>query len=157
MDELQAGVESSFAALPQPSVLAALHNPALEHHLEGMQLAALGDLHRHALTQELAHALHEGLTHVAAVAQHAWQPLSPDLQRSSACNAPCNPSPEPWSLPPHLGVHRNVTLDPKDLLARVIALQGRPVHVFHALRVHDQARAASVAPRYLSGRVNLFF
>lgn len=79
MDELQTGVEPSLAVLPQPSVLlqpgkAALHDPALWHDLEGMQFAALGDLHRHMLAQPFAHPLREGLTRVAAIAQNALHP-----------------------------------------------------------------------------------
>lgn len=56
-----------------------------------------------------------------------------------------------------LGVHRNVALDPTDLLASVIALQPRRVRVLHALRVDDQERAACVAPQFLAGRANLIF
>ena len=56
-----------------------------------------------------------------------------------------------------LGVHRDVALDARDLLACVIALQARRVRVLHALRVHDQERAAGVAPQFLAGRANLIF
>lgn len=49
MGELQAGVEQSLAALPQPSVLlqsseVTLNDPALGHDLEGVQFAALANL-----------------------------------------------------------------------------------------------------------------
>ena len=56
-----------------------------------------------------------------------------------------------------LGVHRDVALDARDLLACVIALQARRVRVLHALRVHDQERAAGVAPQFLAGRASLIF
>ena len=77
MDELQAGIEPALAVLPQPSVLlqpckAALHYPTLWHDLEGVQLAAFGDLHCDLFTQCVAYALRKGLTHIAAIAQHAF-------------------------------------------------------------------------------------
>jgi len=48
-----------------------------------------------------------------------------------------------------------VTLDARDFLARAMAL----VHgcVLHALRVHAQKCAASLAPRFLPGRASLIF
>ncbi len=54
MDELQAGVEFALAVLPQPSVFlqpgkTALDDLALGHDLEGVQFAALGNLHRELL------------------------------------------------------------------------------------------------------------
>ncbi len=76
MNELQAGIEFSLAVLPQPPILlqpgkAALHHPALGDHRELVQFTALGNLHRDSLAQYLLHALHEGLTHITAVGQHA--------------------------------------------------------------------------------------
>ncbi|SFU31224.1 hypothetical protein SAMN05216339_101286 [Nitrosomonas eutropha] len=50
-----------------------------------------------------------------------------------------------------LGIYRDMTFDARYLLACVIALLARCVRVLHALRVHDQERAASVAPQLLSG------
>lgn len=45
-----------------------------------------------------------------------------------------------------LRVDGDMALDPRNLLARVIALLACRVGVLHALRVHDQERAAGVAP-----------
>ena len=79
MDELQAGVEQTLAVLPQPSVLvqpskAALDDPAFGHDLEGVQLAAPGNLHRDALTEDVTHALRERLADVASIDQQAlWE------------------------------------------------------------------------------------
>ena len=56
-----------------------------------------------------------------------------------------------------LGVHCNVALDARDLLACVIALQARRIRVLDALRVQYQERRAGVAPLFLSGRANLIF
>ena len=75
MNELQAGVEPAFTVFPQPAIFfqprkATLDHPAFRHDLEGMQLTSLGNLHRDVLSQRLSHALREGLTRVAAVAQH---------------------------------------------------------------------------------------
>jgi len=50
-----------------------------------------------------------------------------------------------------------VTLDTRDLLARVIALQDRRVGILDALRVHNQERAAGVASLFYTGRANLIF
>ena len=55
------------------------------------------------------------------------------------------------------GVHCNVTLDARNLLARVIAFEARCISVLDALRVNDQERAAGAAPQFLSGRTNLIF
>jgi len=41
----------------------------------------------------------------------------------------------------NVSVHRNMALDTRYFLARVIALQGRCVRVLHSLRIHDQERA----------------
>jgi len=84
MDELQAGVEPAFAVLPQAPILlkpgkAAFDNPAFGHDLEGMQLTTLGDLYRHVLAQNLAHALCKRLAHIAAVAQYALYSLKARL------------------------------------------------------------------------------
>ena len=51
----------------------------------------------------------------------------------------------------------DVVLDARDLLARVIALHTRRIRALYALCVHDQERAANVAPLFLSGRANLIF
>ncbi len=73
MEELQAGVELSLAVFP-PSLIflqpgeAAFDRPTLGHYLEGMQFAALGDLHCRVLTQHLLYALFKGLSYIATVA-----------------------------------------------------------------------------------------
>ena len=51
----------------------------------------------------------------------------------------------------------DVVLDARDLLARVIALHTRRIRVLYALRVHDQERAAGVAPVSLGPRQPDFF
>ena len=76
MDELQAGVELSLAVFPQSPILfqprkTAFNNPAFGHHLERVQFAAPGNLHRDLLTQNGAHALGERRSGIAAVAQHS--------------------------------------------------------------------------------------
>ncbi len=126
-----------------------------------MQLASLCNLHRDVLAQNFLRALHKGPTHVAAVAQQALHLLEPALatlqclQRSFAIghlgrgHGYCM-----WQT---LRIHCNVAFDARDFLACVIALEGRCVRVLHALRVHDQVRAACVAPLFLSGRANLIF
>lgn len=56
-----------------------------------------------------------------------------------------------------LRINRNVALDARDLLARVIALQTCRVRVLDALRVHDRERRACVAPLFHTGLANLIF
>ena len=60
MDELQAGVEVTFAVFPQPPILlqprkAALNHPTLGDDGKLVQLAAFGYLHRDILAQYLLH------------------------------------------------------------------------------------------------------
>jgi hypothetical protein len=56
-----------------------------------------------------------------------------------------------------LGIDGDMTLDPRHLLACVIALLAARVRVLHALCVHDQKRAASLAPLFLAGHANPIF
>ena len=51
----------------------------------------------------------------------------------------------------------DVVLDARDLLARVIALHTRRIRALYALCVHDQERAAGVAPVSLGPRQPDFF
>lgn len=93
VNELQAGVEPAFAVFPQLPVLvqpskAALHDSALGHHLEGVQLTAFDDLHRDVFAQDLAQTLHEGQAHIAAVAQHASPSLRPRLAMAKCLQHP---------------------------------------------------------------------
>lgn len=166
MDELQAGVERALAVLPQPSVLfqpreAAFDDPALGHDLEGVQFAAFGDLHRDLLAQDLSYALGERLSGIAAIAQqvlHVSQvrlATMQALERAFAIGHFRRRHRD--SVRQALGIDGDVTLDTRDLLAGVIALLAGRVRVLHALRIHDQERAASVAPLSLAGRANLIF
>ena len=150
VDELQAGVEQPLAVLPQPPVLlqprkAALHYPALGHHFERMQFASLCDLHVNMLAQYLSHALGERSAYVAAVTQHNLHPTQRSfavlqcLQGPFAVRYLCRGYRN--SMRQSLGIHCNVALNARNLLARVIAFVGRRVRILHALRVHDQERA----------------
>ena len=87
MDELQAGVEPALTVLPEPPALlqpgkVARDNPASGHDLEGVQFTKLGNLHRDHLTQYLARTLREGLTHIGAVTQYAFDLSEPRLTAS---------------------------------------------------------------------------
>ena len=166
MDELQAGIEQPLTVLPPPPVLlqpgkAALDDPALGHHFECVQLAALGDLHRDMLTQDVTHALREGRSHITGVCQQALYPRQRGLAALERLQRPLSVRHlgrrHRHGMGKSLGVHRNVALDPADLLARVIALARRRVRVLHALRVDDQDRAAGVAPQSRAGHANLIF
>ena len=85
--------------LLQP-VKAALNHPALRHDLEGVQFAALGDLHRDMFAKRLAHALCKRLARVAAVAQHALsQGQAPPCSVPAPLTPLCGPSPQQSSPP----------------------------------------------------------
>ena len=166
MDELQAGVEPALAVLPQAPVLlqpreAALDDPALGHDLEGVQFAPLGNLHCDVLAHNLSHPLRKGLARVAAVGQHICHFAQPALAALeclqctlAVCDVRCGDS---HRMRQSQRIHRNMALDTRDLLACVIAFEARRISVLHALRVHDQERAAGVAPQFLAGRANLIF
>lgn len=53
-----------------------------------MQLTALGNLHCHALAEDLAHALREGLPHIAAVAQQALHSVKPGFATTQRLQRP---------------------------------------------------------------------
>jgi hypothetical protein len=59
-----------------------------------------------------------------------------------------------WQL---LRIHRNMVLNTRNLLARVITLLVRRIRVLHTLRVYDQIGYAGVAPLSHTGRANLIF
>ena len=84
MDELQTGIEMSFAVFPQSPVLvqpgkASFNHPPLGNDCEFVQFAARGNLHRHMLTQCFLHALRKRLARVAAVGQHTLNPTQARL------------------------------------------------------------------------------
>ena len=166
MHKLQAGVEPPLAVLQQPPVFlqprkAALDHPALGNHRKLVQLAALGNLHRYFLPQRLAHTQRKRLSRVPAVAQHALHfaqiclAAFERLQRPLAIRHLCRGHDN--SMRKALRVHCNVSLDPRDFLARVIPFEACRVRVLDALRINDQERRAGVAPQFLSGRANLIF
>lgn len=126
-----------------------------------MQLAALGDLHRDLLAQDLSYAFGERFSGIAAIAQQALH-LSQvrlatiqGLERAFAVGHFRRRHRD--RMRQALGIDGDVTLDPRDLLARVITLVAGRVRVLHALCVRDQERAASAAPLSLAGRANLIF
>ncbi len=166
MNELQAGIEFTLAVFPQPPILlqpgkAALNNPAFGHDLEGMQLTPLGNLHCDGLSQDFPHAFGKWFSGVAAVAQQTLyfpQARPAVLQRLQCAFAigylrrrHRNGMRQP------LRIDRDMAFDARYFLASVITLLTRRVRVLHALRVHDQERAVSVAPLFLAGRANLIF
>ena len=139
----------------------AFNNPTLRHHLERVQFAAPGNLHADVLAKNGAYPLDERRSGIAAVAQYARDlrqirgAALKRLQRTLAIRDLGGRHGN--GVRQTLGINRNVPLDPRDFLARVIALLSSAIRVLHALRVHDQERAAGGAPLFLSSRANLIF
>ena len=105
--------------------------------------------------------LRKGLARVAAVGQHICHFAQPALAALECLQCTlavrdvrCGDS---HRMRQSQRIHRNMALDARDLLACVIAFEARRISVLHALRVHDQERAAGVAPQFLAGRANLIF
>ena len=166
MNELQAGIELALAVFPQPSVFfqprkTAFNNPTLRHHLERVSLTALGDLHADVLAKNGAYPLDERRSGISAIAQYARDPSQTRrvalkrLQRTLAIRDLGGRHGN--GVRQALCINRNVPLDPRDFLACVIPLLSSAIRVLHALRVHDQERAAGVAPLFLASRANLIF
>ena len=157
MDELQTGIEMSLAVFPQSPVLvqpgkAALDYPALGDYRKLVKFAALGNLHRDLLPQGFFDRLHKWLTHIAAISKHALHLDQVSLAAPQRLQRPlavrylsrCHGD-GVWQA---LCVHRNVALDARDFLARVIPLERCRVRVLHALRIHDQERRLCAAPQF---------
>ena len=73
---MQAGIELSFAVLPEPAALLQpgerpLHHPSLRQHHEGVQFVAFHHFHRGS--QQASHPSSKGLPGVAPIHQHVLQ------------------------------------------------------------------------------------
>ena len=161
---LQAGIELSFAVLPEAAALlqpgeGPLYHPAFRQHYESVQFIAFHHFHRGS--QQVQHRRGKGLPGVSAVNHHILHPAQvyPALFQHRQGPGPVgniggghmNRMGQP------LAVHRDVPLDPRHLLACVIALVPGTVGVPDTLGVHD-AEAGLPAPTIaLPGRANRFF
>ena len=140
----RAGIELPFAVLPESAALfqpgeRPLHHPSLRQHHEGVQFAAFHHFHRGS--QQALHRSGKGLPSVTPVHQHVL-----DLVEAGPVFVKHRQSPGPvgniggshvYRMGQSLRVHRDMTLDSRHLLARVIALVPGGVRVLHALGVHD--------------------
>ena len=161
MNELQAGIEFSFAVLPESAAFlqpseGAFDDPALGQHGKGMQFIAFDHLNRGL--QALLYAVGEGLPGVAAIDQHAFnaleiRPAAVDRLQGAATIRDLRRG-HGDGMGQSLRVHRDVTLDAGHLLACVVSLLFSAVGVFHALRVNDQEAGYGVAPLFLAGLAN---
>lgn len=131
------------------------------HYLKSVKLAALCNLHLHMLAQQLLDSHGKGVAGIARIGEYhlnCTQRSLAALKRLQSTLAIC-----------HIGcrhrngmsqakcVHRNMALDARDFLARVIALKARSVRVFDALRINNHERARFAAPLSASGHANLIF
>ena len=164
MDELQAGVESSLAVLPQaPTFLqppkGSFCHTALGQDDKSVQFISLDHLHRRA--QPLFHAVRKRLSGVASVDQHAFN--GPQIgcatihrgQRAVAIGHIGRGDRD--GVRQALRIDGDVPLDAGNFLARVVPLQLRTVGVLHALRVNDQEAGHAVASLFDAGRADLIF
>jgi len=141
MDELGTGIELAFAAFPQSPVFfqpseAALDDPALGHDLESMQFIAPGDLHGDVFTQNGFDPLRKGIARITAITQYALHlPQMPHVAfpcLSCARSIPLIGGADRQRMGQAHRIDRNVALDARDFLARIIALVHRCVGVLHA-------------------------
>ena len=164
MNELQAGIEFSFAVFPEPAALfqpteGTFDDPAFRQHGKGMQFIALDDLD--GGFQTLRYAIGEGLAGVAAIDQHAFNSLQ---IRPAAVDGLQGPAAVGYlgsgnrdGMGQALRIHPDVPFHAGDLLACVVALVFSAVGVLHALRVNDQEAGHDVAPKFGAGLANRFF
>lgn len=164
MDELQAGIEFTFAVLPKPAALfqpgeGPFDFPAFGQHRKGVHFIALDDLH--CGLQALHDAVGKGLPGVAAIDQHAfhqfqiWPAVVNGLQ--SAVGIGHLRRRHGDGVRQSLRVHRDVSFDAGNLLARVISLMFVTIGVLYALRIHDQKAGHGVASLFgadLANRVS---
>lgn len=124
-----------------------------------MKLIALGNLNRRA--QRAQHLIGKVFARVTAISQHARHGLQLALTafKGHDCTGPVADigSGNRHSMRQPLGVHREMTLDPGDLLACVVSLAARRVTVLHALCVDDQKAWRGVPLQFHAGRANLIF
>ena len=157
---LQAGIELSFAVLPESAALfqpgeRPLHHPSLWKHHEGVQFVALHHFHRGS--QQALHRSGKGLSGVTPVHQHVLH-LTEGRRRSNIAKAPARSvtSAVVTCIAWGLRVHRDVTLDSRHLLACVIALV-LGGSVFLALGVHDTEAGALSVHCFVGPRQPIFF
>ena len=164
MDHLQAGIQLSFAILPESAAFfepceGAFDDPSLGHDSKGVQFASLRDLH--GRPDLLLDRLGEWSARVTSVHQHA-----PDLGKvasvaveglQSAIAVRYHGRRDGNRVRQTLHIDGDVALDTRDLLARIVALLPGRAGVLHALRVNDQEAGGGAPP--LSGAVlaNRFF
>ncbi len=158
MDHLEAGVQFSFAVLPESSAFfepceGAFDDPSLGHDGEGVKFAALGDLHRRA--KLLLHGFGKWLARVAAIHQYAAdvpQVAGAAVERGQGAVAVGHVGRRDGDgMRQTLRVDRDMALDAGDFLACVVALLAGCIGVLHALRINDQEAGRGAAP--LSGAV----
>ena len=164
MNELQAGIELALAVLPESSAFLqpgerTFDHPSLRDDGKRVQIIAFGDLH--SGTDGTLDRFGKRLTDIAAIGQDTLHPVQicvASIHRLQSALAIGNVRRGHRNgVRQPLRAHRNMPLDPRDLLAGVIAFLSRRVRVLHALRVHDQERRAGVAPLLDTRRTHLIF
>ena len=126
-----------------------------------MQFAAFGDLHGDRFAQNFLHTFGKWCSSITTVTQQTL--YLPQTRSATLQGLQCTVTVSHFrcrhrnGMRQPQGINSDMALDARHLLAGVIAFLVSRVRILHTLRVHNQERAASVAPLFLSGRANLIF
>ena len=164
MDHLQAGIQLSFAILPESPAFfepseGAFDDPSLGHDSKGVPFASLRDLH--GGPNLLLDRLGKWSARVTSVDQHTpylGEVVSAAVEGRQSAIAVRNLGRRDGNrMRQTLRIDRDVALDTRNLLARIVALLPGRIGVLHALRINDQEAGRGVPS--LSGAVpaNRFF
>ena len=164
MDELERGVELTLTVFPEATALlqpgeGAFDDPTFGHDGKGVEVTALGDLHRG--TEGVGDGLGKGFSDITAIDQHVANfaqvgaATGEGLQSTFAIGyfSCCHRN----RMRQALGIDGDVSLDARYFLAGIVTLRIGAIGVLHALGVHDQERRGAAAPLFHAGRANLIF
>ncbi len=128
-------------------------------YIGSMQFIALGNLH--GGPQFFTNLIGKGLSAVATVDQHATYLIKigrtapHGFKRARPIRNLCGR--DSHRVRKSLCINGNMPLDPRNLLARVVALVPCARRVLHTLRINDQEARLCVAIQFGTGRANLIF
>lgn len=164
MNELKGGIEEAFAVFPEPAAFfepgeGAFDDPALGDDREGVKLAAFGDLHGSA--KQVIDGLGKRFACISGVCEQGAH-LAEVLRIEAECNQRTFSvghlrGRHGKGMRQSLRVHRDMPLDPRHFLARIVTFLFGRVRVFDALRINDQIRRLFFPSRFFADLSNLIF